>query len=77
MLDATSKIDENGDLGHQHDVIKDTAGMIFMGELPLFFLAGCRTLNLLCSCCRHNTFSYTYHVCSNDVLPRGTVESAG
>jgi len=35
MLDAMSKIDENGDLGHQHGVVRDTAGMVFVGELPL------------------------------------------
>jgi hypothetical protein len=34
MVDAMSKIDENGDLGHQHDVIKDTAAIVFLGELP-------------------------------------------
>jgi hypothetical protein len=36
MVDAMSKIDENGDPGHQHGVIRDTAGMVFIGELPLF-----------------------------------------
>jgi len=36
MLDAMSKVNDNGDLGHQHDAIKDTAGMVFIGELPLF-----------------------------------------
>ena len=36
MVDAMSKIDENGDLEHQHEVIKDTAGMVFVGGLPFF-----------------------------------------
>ena len=46
MVDAISKIDENGDLGHQHDVIKDTAGIVVIGELPLPRWQS-RALNLL------------------------------
>jgi hypothetical protein len=29
-----SKINENGDLEHQHNIIKDTAGIAFIGGLP-------------------------------------------
>ena len=35
MVDAVSKINENGDLEHQKEVIKDTAGVVFVGESPL------------------------------------------
>jgi len=34
MLSAISNIDENGDLEHQHTVIKDTAATVFIGSLP-------------------------------------------
>jgi hypothetical protein len=40
MVDAMSKIDENEDLEHQHDVVKDTAGIVFVGELPLLHQRG-------------------------------------
>ena len=40
MVDAVSKIDENGDLEHQHNVVKDTAGIVFVGELPLLHQRG-------------------------------------
>ena len=40
------------------------------------FLDPLATKNPLCSCCRHNTFSHTYHICSDDFLPRGTVKGA-
>jgi len=35
MVDAISNINENEDLEHQHDVIKDTAGTVYIGTLPL------------------------------------------
>ena len=47
MVDAVSKIDENGDLEHQHNVVKDTAGIVFVGEVTSSSPAGSRTLNLL------------------------------
>ena len=34
-------------------------------------------LNPLCSCCRHNTVSCTYHVCRDALFLRGTVQGAG
>ena len=40
MVDAMSKIDENRDLGHQHGVVKDTAGIVFLGTLPLLCQRG-------------------------------------
>ena len=40
MVDAMSKIDENGDLGHQHGVVKDTAGIVFLGKLSLLCQRG-------------------------------------
>ena len=35
MVDAISNIDENSNLEHQEEIIKDTVGMVFFGELPL------------------------------------------
>ena len=40
MVDAISKIDENRDLGHQHGVVKDTAGIVFLGKLSLLCQRG-------------------------------------
>ena len=46
MVDAISNIDETGDLEHQHTVIKDTAGNIFLGDY-LFSTSSSRSLILL------------------------------
>ena len=34
MVDAISKMNENGDLEHRQTVIKDTAAAVFLGGLP-------------------------------------------
>jgi hypothetical protein len=37
MVDAMSNIDEKGDLEHQQEVIKDTAGLVFIGGLAFLY----------------------------------------